>query len=732
MPISFDQASGLFKLDTKNSTYMIEIYREGYLLHPYYGGYIPDENVKDLCYRGTFASFSPQNPRILDEPFSPDLAPMEYSCNGTGDYRLSALQVRGSGGDASTDIRYVSHKIYRGKPALTGLPATYAGEEEAQTLELLTRDAVTGVYVTLLYTVFEELGAMTRSVVVENRSQEPVDLERVYSCCVDFPGMDYKMTHLYGQWFKERTVATRRLEHGIQSIASKRGASSHNHNPFLCLSSLNSTEESGEAFGFNFVYSGNFDLSVEVDQRGTTRLIGGINATDFGWRLEPGESFTAPEMVMVYSSQGLGGMSRTFHKLYSSHLIRGKWKDVKRPVLINSWEAAFFDFDDDKLVEFAEEAAKLGIEMLVMDDGWFGKRNLDNCSLGDWYVNEGKLKGGLSSLIERVNRAGLKFGIWYEPEMISPDSDLYRAHPDWCLQVRGREKSIARTQYVLDMSRQDVRDNIFRQMSEVLSKNHVEYLKWDFNRNLTEVGSLLLPPERQKEVFHRFILGTYDLMDRFTRAFPEILFENCSGGGGRFDPGMLYYSPQIWCSDNTDAIERLTIQFGTSLCYPVSTFGAHVAHRPRTPLSTRGNVALCGTFGYELDPRKLTEKEKELVKKQIADFNRYNDVIQRGDLYRLITPTENPFHCAWEFVSSDRREALLTVVTMRQRETPFLILRLRGLDPEKYYRDAETGEIYSGALLMNAGINLTPRPDGAYEEAALDGGSLVKYFTVQQ
>lgn len=735
MPVFFDEKNKIFKLDTTNSSYVIQIYNEGYLLHLYYGGKIPDNNVAQLKHRGMFASFCPNNQKVMenmgsDQIFSPDLAPMELSCNGTGDFRISALQIKNHNGDASTDIRYIGHKIYKGKPELAGLPATYASEDEAETLEIYTEDKTTGAFVTLIYTVFEAFSAMTRSLIVENKSDFSFDIERAYSCCVDFPEMDYKMTHLYGQWFKERTEANRKLEHGIQSIQSKRGSSSHNHNPFVALSRLDATEDFGEAYGFNFVYSGNFDMKIEVDQRCASRFIGGINPSDFSWKLEPGESFTAPEMVMVYSDEGLGGMSRTFHKLYMHNLIRSKFRDVVRPVLINSWEAAYFDFDDDKLVEFAKEAKELGIDMLVMDDGWFGVRNSDNCSLGDWYVNEKKLRGGLSSLIDRVNALGLKFGIWYEPEMISPDSDLYREHPDWCLQVRGRDKSIARQQYVLDMSRQDVRDNIFNQMYAVLSKNKIDYLKWDFNRNLTEVGSFALPADRQKEVFHRFVLGTYELMDRFTKAFPDILFENCSGGGGRFDPGMLYYSPQIWCSDNTDAIERLTIQFGTSMCYPISSFGAHVAHRPRTSLSTRANVALCGTFGYELDPRKLDDEEKALVKTQIKEYHKYNNVIQKGDFYRIIKPTDNPYHCAWQFVSQDKNEALLTVVTMRQRETPFFIIRLKGLDENKMYRDNETGELYSGALLMKAGINLTPKADGELDRPfASDGSSLKKYFT---
>lgn len=738
MAIKFDSEKKLFKLDTKNSSYVIQVFHENYLLHLYYGGLIPDMNVTELAYRGAFASFSPQNQRIDDiygnnYTFSPDLAPMEYSCNGAGDFRLSALQIRNHNGDIATDVRYVDHKIYKGKPQLKDLPATFASEDEAETLEIYTLDKVTGAYVTLIYTVFENYSVMTRSVKVENKSDFTFDIERVYSCCIDFPEMDYTMTHLYGQWNKERTVTSRKLTHGIQTIASKRGSSSHNHNPFLALSAKDSSEDFGEVFGFNFVYSGNFDMSVEVDAKNTTRFIGGINGTDFNWKLEPTEEFVAPEMVMVYSDEGMTGMSKIFHKFYMKHLIRGVWRDVRRPILINSWEAAYFDFDSDKLVAFAEEAQKMGMDMLVMDDGWFGVRNDDTNSLGDWYVNEDKLPGGIAPLVKRVNDLGLKFGIWYEPEMISPDSDIYRAHPDWCIHVKDREGIIGRHQFVLDVSREDVRDNIFAQMSEVLSSCNIEYVKWDFNRNLTDVGSALLPADRQKETFHRFVLGTYDLMNRLTENFPNILFENCSGGGGRFDPGMLYYSPQIWCSDNTDAIERLTIQFGTSMCYPVSTMGAHVAHRPRTPLETRGNVALCGTFGYELDPRKLSDEEKELVKKQVNDYNTFNNVIQKGDFYRLITPTESDFHCAWQFVSEDKKEALLTTVTMRQRETQFQVLRLKGLDKDKMYKDMDTGEVYSGALLMKAGLNLTPHIHGHQidQSPVSDGGSLIKYFVAE-
>lgn len=722
MPITFDEKRKIFKLDTLDSTYAIGI-REGYLIHLYYGKKIPDDNLLDLPFRGYFATISPKNVHVDDYKFSLDVQPMEYSCNGSGDYRLAALSIKDSMGKTTTDIRYLDHKIYNGKPKLKGLPATYCNDDsEAQTLELITIDSFTGAKVTLYYTAFANYSVITESVKVENTGKETFEIEKVASCCVNFPSMDYNMINLSGVWSRERRVITRHLAHGIQSVASKRGSSSHNHNPFVALVDDKGGEDFGDAFGFNLVYSGNFSADIETDYLDCTRLVMGINPIDFTWVVEPGDEFQSPEVVMVYSDSGMGKMSRTFHDLYNNNLIRGEWKNKKRPLLINSWEGSGFDFDQETLVRYAKEAKKLGIKLLVMDDGWFGHRDSDNSSLGDWFVNESKLKGGLTKLIERVNAEGVQFGIWYEPEMISEDSELYKAHPDWCVHVEGREQSPARQQFVIDMTRQDVRDCIFNQMYDVLSKNNIAYLKWDYNRAITEPGSALLDARHSKEFFHRFILGTYELMDRITSAFPHILFESCAGGGGRFDAGMLYYMPQAWASDNTDPIERLTIQFGTTMCYPASSMGAHVSACDRTGIETKAAVAMAGTFGYELDPKEMSEEDKEKVKEQVKDYHRYYNVIHFGDLYRIIAPTDDEFKCAWEYVAKDKSEALLTVVIKNRAPHDFLLIKMKGLDPDKMYRDETDGEIYSGALLMNAGINLT---DGTLSA----GRSFVRYFT---
>ena len=708
MSVKHNSKYNTFKIDTNNSSYIIQIYDENYILNSYYGAYIPDEFVPGRAERTPNASFSPANPVLGEHGFSPDTAPIEFGCSGAGDFRISALEVQNANGDSVTDIRYTGYKIYDGKTAADGLPTAYTDSDgEAQTLELYAEDKATGISIILYYTAFPEKDVITRRVRVINRSEAECKIERAYSMCLDLPDMDYDLISLYGCHARERNIERRRLAHGVQGVESRRGASGHCQNPFVALAKNGANETQGEVYGFNLIYSGNFSALAECDFNCTTRMIMGIEPSTFSWRLKKGEYFDTPEAVTVYTSKGIGEMSRIFHRFYNSNLIRGKYKTEKRPLLINSWEAAYFDFDADKLVNFAASAKKLGAEMLVMDDGWFGKRNDDTSSLGDWYVNKEKLAGGLGELIKRVNEVGMKFGIWFEPEMISPDSDLFRAHPDWHVHVKSREPMLGRNQYVIDMSRKDVRDNIWEQMYKILSENNIEYLKWDFNRNISDADSALLPPERKKEFFHRFVLGTYDLMNRLVTTFPNILFENCSGGGGRFDPAMLCYSPQIWASDNTDPFERLYIQFGTSMCYPASSVGAHVSASTEAGYETKCNIAMWGTFGLELDPMKLSENDAEIIKKKIEEYHESYELVRNGELYRLISPFDNPYRAAWEIVSPDKSRAMLTLVTMREECHQHLIIKLCGLESGAFYKNYLTDNITSGALLMNAGIDFT-------------------------
>ena len=722
MGILFDAEKKIFKLDTAGSSYIFKVYDENYLVNLYYGAKIPDFNLPKFENRYMYASFSASNANMLDKDFSADVFPFEISCNGCGDMRSVALQIRNADGNASTDMRYVSHKIYPGKPALPGLPSLYANtDDECTTLEVTTADKVTGAEAVLIYTVFEKYSAMTRSVVIKNASDKSFEIEKVMSFNLDLPDYDYDLITLYGKHAVERQFEKRPLSHGRQGIGSRRGTSSHQQNPFMCLLRQGANEDHGDAYGFNLVYSCNYLAEAEVDFNGCTRVTMGIDPSDFGWTLAPGEEFYSPEAVLVYSADGLGGMSRTFHRLYNNNLVRGEWKKKHRPLLINNWEGTYFDFDDDKLFNIAKWAQETGLEMFVMDDGWFGKRDDDRSGLGDWYVNEKKLKGGIGSLVSRIKGLGLKFGIWYEPEMISPDSDVYRAHPDWCIHVPNRDRSQGRQQCVMDMTRKDVRDYVFDMMSEVLSNNDIDYVKWDFNRNITEAGSALLPPEKQKGFFHRYILGTYELMNRLVTTYPHILLENCSGGGGRYDPGMMCYSPQIWCSDNTDALSRIDIQFGSSLCYPASVQGAHVSASSRTGYNTKKDVAMWGTFGYELDPAKISDEARAEIRTQIAGYHKYYDLIHFGDLYRLICPWNDPYKAAWEFVNEEKTQAMFTVVTKFHINQPTFRLKLKGLDADRYYKCEETGEVFSGALLMNAGVSLYDYPDG-------DGESYVLHF----
>lgn len=702
---------------------MMKVCEEGYLAHVYYGNKVPDEDLTYLL-------------RLDESPFTPatndrdrasfmDTLPFEYPCFGLGDYRESAFKIMDANGMSTCDLRYVSHKMYKGKPKLEGLPATFATEESGcSTLEITMYDKYADIEVVLIYTAFDKLDVITRSAVITNKSEKPFKITRALSACVDFDTDKMDMITLNGSWARERAVERCRLHHGKQLVDSCRGESSHQNNPFVSLCDNNADEDKGEVFGFNFVYSGNFYAQAEVTQHKKTRFLMGINPLDFEWLLEKGESFTCPEVVMVHSDEGIGKMSRTFHDLYRNNLIRGEYKDKRRPILINNWEATYFNFDTDKLIDIAKEASKLGIEMLVMDDGWFGHRDSDNSSLGDWFVYEKKLKGGLKYLVDEVNKLGMKFGIWFEPEMISPDSELYKAHPDWAIQIKGRPLTLCREQYVLDYSRKEVRDHVYGMMKKILDSANIEYIKWDMNRQLTEVGSATLPAERQRELWHRYVLGVYDLMDRLTTDYPHILLENCSGGGARFDTGMLYYSPQIWCSDDTDAIERLKIQHGTSMCYPCSAMGAHVSDCPNhtvgrnTPFKTRGHVAMVGTFGYELDVTRIPQEDRDAIPAQIEEFNKFNKLVRTGDHYRIGNMFEDNTQDAWEFVAKDKSEALFEFVQVLGRPNErSRRIKLKGLEADAYYyEESEPDKKISGAALMNAGINIAKmwNGDGLY------------------
>ena len=721
--IFYNEKDKAFKLRANNTDYMMKVCEEGYLAHIYYGNKVPDEDLTYLL-------------RLDESPFTPatndrdrasfmDTLPFEYPCFGLGDYRESAFKIMDANGMSTCDLRYVSHKMYEGKPKLEGLPATFATEESGcSTLEITMYDKYADIEVVLIYTAFDKLDVITRSAVITNKGETPFKITRALSACVDFDTDKMDMITLNGSWARERAVERCRLHHAKQLVDSCKGESSHQNNPFVALCDNNADEDKGEVFGFNFVYSGNFYAQAEVTQHKKTRFLMGINPLDFQWLLEKGESFTCPEVVMVHSDEGIGKMSRTFHDLYRNNLIRGEYKDKRRPILINNWEATYFNFDTDKLIDIAKEASKLGIEMLVMDDGWFGHRDADNSSLGDLFVYEKKLKGGLKYLVDEVNKLGMKFGIWFEPEMISPDSELYKAHPDWAIQIKGRPLTLCREQYVLDYSRKEVRDHVYGMMRKILDSANIEYIKWDMNRQLTEVGSTTLPADRQRELWHRYVLGVYDLMDRLTTDYPHILLENCSGGGARFDPGMLYYSPQIWCSDDTDAIERLKIQHGTSMCYPCSAMGAHVSDCPNhtvgrnTPFKTRGHVAMVGTFGYELDVTRIPQEDRDAIPAQIEEFNKFNKLVRTGDHYRIGNMFEDNTWDAWEFVAKDKSEALFEFVQVLARPNErSRRIKLKGLEPEAYYyEESEPDKKISGAALMNAGINIAKiwNGDGLY------------------
>lgn len=711
MSIRFSKESKIFQINTLNTTYMMGILAGKHLIHLYYGNKMEDTDCSYL-FR---APEGPETDHFLKrEGFMFfEQFPFEYPAHGTGDVRDNCLRVRTEGGHRVCELHYDSYRIYKGKPSLTGMPATFEGKEDgqaAETLEITMKDEVLGLKILLRYSVFEDSDAIIRSVVAVNESDKKLYLEKILSACLDMDNAEYELSTLHGTWARERHVVNRKVTEGKHVVAAVNGETSHANHPFMMLTGKGATQKQGDVYGMHFVYSGNFIAETELNYQDSIRMTLGIHPDGFEWVLDPGADFETPEAVLVYSAKGIGKMTRTYHDLYRNHLIRSKYLHKKRPILINNWEATYFDFNTDKLVDIAKEAKKLGIEMLVMDDGWFGKRNGDECGLGDWQVNEEKLPGGLKTLVERVNAEGLKFGIWFEPEMISPDSDLFRAHPDWAIQVPGRVGTLSRHQYVLDITRQEVVDYVYECVAKVLRTANIEYVKWDMNRQLSDIGSYGLDAEHMGEFFHRYVLGVYQLQERLVTEFPDLLLENCSGGGGRFDPGMLYYSPQIWTSDNMDSVERLTIQEGTALIYPLSSMGAHICVCPNhstgrnLPFDTRAYVAMTGTFGYELDVTKLTEEEKAQAVVFNKEYHKYNEIYREGDYYRIASYRENTMYDCWMAVSKDKSEAMVTYVQVRyETRRKSVRLLLEGLDPKAKYKMEGTEEVYSGEMLMNAG-----------------------------
>jgi alpha-galactosidase len=709
--------NNLFTLQTKNSTYQMKVDEKGILLHTYYGAKT-DETDYSYLITPADRGFSGNVPMAKDErTYSLDVIPQEFPVLGSGDYRITCLKADVGSGVNDCLLVYNSHNIRAGKYQLQGLPAMFAdGGESVDTLEIVLKDIACEFYIHLLYGVYEDRDVITRSVFLENRSDRDININSIMSACIDFAGNHMDMIHFHGRHANERNMERISLYHGINEIRSTRGTSSHHHNPFVIFADKNTNEDRGQCYGMMLVYSGGFTMKAEVDQCENTRVVMGLDDDDFKWTLHSGDSFTAPELCLSYSDKGLTGLSHNYHEAIMKNLIRSVWKHKRRPILVNNWEATYFDFNAEKLLKIAEEAAGLGLDMIVLDDGWFGKRDSDYTGLGDWFVNEEKLGCSLKELVDRINAMGLMFGLWFEPEMISEDSDLYREHPDWAMAIPGRDPIRARSQLVLDMTRADVIEYIKERLFTIMDSANIKYIKWDMNRSLSAAYSVKLPQDKQGEMRHRYVLGLYSVLEALLNRYPDLLLEGCSGGGGRYDAGMLYYSPQIWCSDNTDAIERLRIQYGTSFAYPMSSVSAHVSVCPNhqngrvTPLKTRGICAMQGTFGYELDLSKMSEEEKAEVRKQVQDYKNHYSLFQYGDYYRISSPFENADFTAWEYADKDGREAYMAVVFTDNHGNALInTVKFKGLLPyNKYrlFRDDEEIGVFSGAALMNGGIVL--------------------------
>ncbi|ABD99818.1 alpha-galactosidase [Ligilactobacillus salivarius] len=726
MPITYNEQSREFHLYNNKISYLIKILANEQLGQLYFGKRIPNRGNHDYLVENTYR---PVTSYVFDDDYSFSLGNVkqEYPAYGTTDQRRPALDIKQPNGSRITDFKYVSHKIYAGKRKLTGLPATYVEDEsEATTLEINLYDELIQVTLCLQYTIFENSAAIARSVKFSNNSDQKYQLKTALSLNLDLPDANYEWLQFSGAWGRERHLHKTPLRPGIQAINSARGASSHMQNPFVILKRPFTTEEQGEALGVSFVYSGNFLAQAEVDEYSVTRLQIGIDPFQFSWCLKPNETFQTPEAILAYTSEGLNQLSQTFQKLYTTRLARGYWRDKERPILINNWEATYFDFTEEKLLSIAKKAKELGIELFVLDDGWFGERTKETAGLGDWYVNRNRLKNGISGLSRKIHDLGMMFGLWFEPEMVNKDSDLYRKHPDYIIETPKRHASHGRKQYVLDFSRKEVVDNIYEQLVKILDEGEIDYIKWDMNRNITECYSIAYPPEQQGEIMHRYILGVYDLYERLIERYPKILFESCASGGGRFDAGMLYYAPQAWTSDDSDAIERLKIQYGTSFGYPQSMMGAHVSASPNeqlgrnTPLKIRGDVAFFGAFGYELDLDKLSSTELASIKKQIELMKKYRSIFQYGTFYRLKSPFEGNI-VSWMVVSEDKSQAIVGYYKiLNDVNCEYRRLCLPGLDADTLYNvQEELGSYlgnFTGDELANIGLVTTDASAGQNQE----------------
>lgn len=736
MHISFKQTSMTFHLYNRELSYIIKILPEGIPVQLYFGAALPDRDNWD--YLLEFAARPMSVNYSLDRTdMSLEHLRLEYPMSLSGDMRNGAADIRQKDGSRIAEFVYESHEIRDGKPSLEPLPACYVeSADEACTLDLRLWDEKIRSRLVLSYTIYENRPVICRNARIENLGSEGYILDRMMSLSLDLPDDNWEQMVLAGAWARERNIEVHPLHTGVQSIYSLRGHSSHNYNPFLCLKRRETTEQAGECFGLSLVYSGNFLAETDVNTYHTTRVSMGIHPYTFSWPLQPGESFQTPEAVLVYAQKGLNAMSQAFHGLFRQRLARGRFRDEPRPLLLNFWEGIYMDVDEVRVLEMAQATADLGLEMFVLDDGWFKGRDTDSTSLGDWITDSRKLPSGLGSLSRKVEDMGIQFGLWFEPEMISMDSDLYRSHPDWLMHTPGRRISTGRKQFVLDFANPEVVTYIGDAMEKILDEASISYIKWDMNRSLSEVYSLHYPADQQGTIYHRFILGVYALYDRLTKAHPEILFESCASGGARFDPGMLYYAPQTWTSDDTDAVERLKIQYGTSMLYPILSMGSHVSAIPNhqlhrlTSLHMRFAVAIFGTFGYELDPLALTEEEKDEIRDQVRFMKKYRRLIQFGTFYRLQSPFAGT-ETAWMVVSEDKTQAIVGYYRVLQEiNAPFRRLKLQGLAPDRLYAISGKEEQEYGIELQRAGLVLTDASASENRDGRNEGDYLARLFVL--